>query len=91
MVDYHGMLPGESLSKHRLRARQSCDLTLQLLSPNFEADGLAEERTPRFLPVLLHDVLATPEDISVFSNEGRSFEERDTDGRSRWDWPRRSG
>src|SRR5277367_2596014 len=69
------ILPGEDRAKTRARARGSCDLTLQFLSPQFEADGLRSEATARVVPVLLHPLAHEPKDIEIFRHAGKSFDE----------------
>jgi len=68
------ILPGEIPDAERERARQSCDLTLQFLSPEFQAAGLESERTTRVIPVLLHPLGQELEDVQVFRHGGRSFD-----------------
>jgi hypothetical protein len=69
------ILPGENRETERARARQSCDLTLQFLSPQFQAEpGLALDRTARVIPVLLHRLPDEPKDIEIFHYCGKSFD-----------------
>jgi WD40 repeat protein len=71
------ILPGENPETERRRARQSCDLTLQFLSPCFQAARLREEGTGRAVPVLLHRLAREPKDIEVFRYRGKSFDKSD--------------
>ena len=73
---YLNILPGEHREEAKARERKSCDLTLQLLSPEFQAAGLASDATDRKLPVLLHPVPDGP-DVEVFRQRGKSFDRAD--------------
>jgi WD40 repeat protein/uncharacterized protein YjbI with pentapeptide repeats len=75
--DHSMILPGENLQEQLAQARQSCDLTLQLLSPQFQAGKLDSERTSRVIPVLLHKVAQRPQEIAVFNYKGKSFDKAD--------------
>jgi WD40 repeat protein len=68
------ILPGESPETERARSRQGCDLTLQFISPRFEAAGLKDERTARVVPVLLHRLARERDDVEVFRYRGKSFD-----------------
>jgi len=69
------ILPGESPERERTRARESCDLTLQFLSPQFEAHGLWSERTTRACPVLLQRLAHEPEGLAIYRYKGKSFDQ----------------
>ena len=68
------ILPGEDPARERARARESCDLTLQFLSPQFEAAGLGSVGTARVFPLILHEPAYPPQDVEVFRYRGRSFD-----------------
>ncbi len=76
-----GILPGENPDAERARARQSCDLTLQLLSPEFQAAGLGSEKTARVVPVLLHQLASEPKKLEVFRYRGKSFDKSKSNAR----------
>ena len=68
------ILPGENPDEERARERQRCDLTLQFLSPEFQAAELESERTARVIPVLLHSLGQELDDVQVFRHGGKSFD-----------------
>ena len=68
------ILSGENIANARAAMLQRSDLTIQLLSPGFFADGLGERRTPQTLPVLLHELAAKDSDTKIFRHAGKSFD-----------------
>jgi WD40 repeat protein len=68
------ILTGEDKRTAREQARQSCDLTLQLLSPQFRASKLESDKTDRAVPVLLRDLAEVPKDVEVFCYRDKSFD-----------------
>ena len=71
------ILPGEEVAKERAQARASCDLTLQLLSPHFQAENLGPEHTARVIPVVLCELTHELQDIELFRYRGKSFDHFD--------------
>ncbi len=68
------VLPGENLAAQKARESRRCRLTLHLVSPEFQAEGLDEDLTASVLPVLLHDVPHIPEGREIFRLTGRPFD-----------------
>ena len=69
--------PARTEGRSEARVRESCDLTLQFLSPQFEAAGLGSEATARVVPVLLHPLAREPKDIEIFRHRDKSFDKAD--------------
>jgi len=69
------ILPGQNREKEKQKQRENCDLTIQLISPEFEAAGLSTERGARFVPVSLHEVGHEFEDVEIFRHGSRAFDE----------------
>jgi uncharacterized protein YjbI with pentapeptide repeats len=69
-----GLLAGEVKSDRRRKAQEDCVLRVELLSPEFYAAKLDEERAGRLLPVLLHDLPKDKaEPYEIYSLHGKSF------------------
>ena len=71
---HDAVLPGEKPDEERAATRARCDLTLQFLSPWFQAERLEGERTARVLPVLLLGLPSGPIDTKIFTLKGKSFD-----------------
>ena len=71
---HKNILPGEDRAKQHASARSRSDLTLQLISPRFIAEGLGVRATARIVPVILHEPPVDPEGIQVFRHDGKSFD-----------------
>jgi WD40 repeat protein/uncharacterized protein YjbI with pentapeptide repeats len=67
------VLPGENPDVQRARERRRCSLTLQLLSPDFQAERLDIDLTASVVPVLLHNVAHVPDGREIFRLNGKPF------------------
>ncbi len=74
MWGHEDILPGEDPGEQHNRARERCDLTLQLLTPRFLAERLGARATARVVPVALYELDSDPKDVLVFRDRGKSFD-----------------
>ncbi len=74
------VLPGENTAEERRRQRERSDLTLQLLTPRFQAERRHEDPTPRPILVLLQSIANAPTDVALFPRNARCFSAQNKNG-----------